>query len=168
MISAFMSPLIVEQISESDWRLYRPFMYDSEHLDRSIVIPDGFVTDFASVPRLPVAYLLFGNTTVKPAVIHDYLYRSRSVPRAAADAVFKEAARLTGQPAWRVQTMYAAVRVFGGGAYDGGGNPVDSGFGNHLALHRTPPPRLPRNLVSAPANRYLSKKERQLPLKELK
>lgn len=168
MISAFQSPLIVQQISDSDWRLFKPFIYDSEHLDRSIIIPAGFVTDFASVPRIPVAYLLFGGTTTKPAVVHDFLYRSCSAPRADADAVFAEAARVAGAPAWRIYSMQAAVRMFGGSFYCTKRNPVNSDVGNSAALSLPPPPALARNLQSPVPTRMLAKKERQLPLKELK
>jgi hypothetical protein len=39
-----------------------------------ITVKAGFVTDLASVPRIPMAYLLFGGKGKYPAAIHDGLY----------------------------------------------------------------------------------------------
>lgn len=134
MKSQFTSPLLVEQMSDSDWRLFQDFTYESEKLDRVILVPAGFVTDFASVPRVPVAYWLTGGTSVKPAVIHDYLYRSCTASKSDADDVFMEAMKVTGQPAWRRALMWSAVHTFGGGAYCTGKNPASSALGNRKAL----------------------------------
>lgn len=83
-----------------------------------VEVPAGFETDFASVPRLPLAYLVAGNTSHKAAVIHDYLYKTQA-PRADADAVFRAAMRAEGVSAWRRGLMWAAVRAFGWAPYNG-------------------------------------------------
>ena len=53
-------------------------------------IPAGTLTDKASVPRVPLLFLLFGDKGEAAAVIHDELYR-RGYPREWADAVFYSA-----------------------------------------------------------------------------
>jgi hypothetical protein len=97
------------------WELTEPLVYDSERAAMTITVPAGFQTDFASVLRLPVIYLLFGDKAHAPATVHDYLYHSGIVPRAVADDVFFEAMRvstkLSGVERWM---MWAAVRAFGG------------------------------------------------------
>jgi hypothetical protein len=95
------------------WRLVAPLIYDSPVLGRQVVAPEGFVTDFASVPRLPLAYLLAGDTAHEAAVIHDYLYKYNTCTRAEADAVLDEASASLGEPWWRRQLMWTAVRVGG-------------------------------------------------------
>jgi len=77
--------------------------------------PAGFITDLASVPRLPFVYLVAGNRAHAAAVIHDYLYGSRVVPvRSDADAVFREAMGTDPDvSAWIAWTMWAAVRAWG-------------------------------------------------------
>lgn len=124
-MSAFLTNLIVKEVTDDDahqdgrstWQLLFDLIYQSDHLGGLVTVPAGFVTDFASVPRIPVAYLLAGGEANEAAVVHDYLYHSHTVPRADADAVFREAMGVTGQPWWRRQLMWAGVRLFGGRPY---------------------------------------------------
>lgn len=119
-MSQFMDQLIVEEVRDDTptlWRLRHPFRYQSDLLGRIITVPEGFVTDFASVPRVPAAYLLAGGEADEAAVIHDYLYQSHETDRPTADAIFEEAMAVSGQPWWRRKLMWAAVRLFGGEPY---------------------------------------------------
>lgn len=93
-----------------------PLFYASEIAKGVIIVPEGFVTDFATVLRLPIIYWLFGNTARKAAVIHDYLYQSGRFPRAMCDAIFREASEVTGVPAFKRWGMWVGVRI-GGGLY---------------------------------------------------
>lgn len=118
-----------EYLSELDTRklkgpvraaiLLSPFGFYSAHLGREIWVPVDFVTNFASVPRLPFAYWLFGGVADEAAVIHDYLY-GRNLPdvsRKQADEVFAEAMKACGTAAWRRGPMWFGVRLFGGSHY---------------------------------------------------
>lgn len=101
----FPSSLKIEQIGwkveRPHWRLITPLFYWSVLLgDNLITVPIGFLTDLASVPRLPFTWFLAGGRVPRPAVIHDYLYQKRGfdtssgfipVTRQQADAVFFEA-----------------------------------------------------------------------------
>jgi hypothetical protein len=111
-VSSFLTPLRAEK-SGSYWVILQPFVYKSDILQTVIVVPEGFSTDFASVPRLPLMFLLAGDEAHEAAVIHDRLYATGEVTRDQADAVFKEAALVTGEPAWRVNLMYAGIRLGG-------------------------------------------------------
>ncbi|AOY93871.1 hypothetical protein BKK79_20115 [Cupriavidus sp. USMAA2-4] len=95
------------------WRLVEPLVYQSDVAGQTFEVPPGFGTDLASVPRLPVVYLLAGGTSNEAAVVHDFLYTKHPVPRAVADAVLREASAVTGVPAWRRWLMFWGVR-FGG------------------------------------------------------
>lgn len=99
------------------WRLLATLVYESDLLKRAVLVPGGFVTDFASVPRLPVAFLLAGNCGHEAAVVHDWLYTSHEVDRRTADAVFREAVLAGGDPGWRAWLMWLGVRVGGAGPY---------------------------------------------------
>jgi len=118
-MSKFLTALDVELVDDDQndgrgaWRLTEPFVYQSD-IAGNITVPAGFVTDFASVPRVPVAFWLTGDTAHDAAVVHDYLYTTGQVDRATADAVLLEAMALSGIPAWRRYAMYWAVRAFGG------------------------------------------------------
>lgn len=83
---------------------------------RTIVVPGGFATDLASVPRLPGAYLLFAGRARRSAILHDWLYEQR-YSRAWADAVFRAAmAAEDVGPASR-WAMWAGVRLGGASIY---------------------------------------------------
>lgn len=80
------------------------------------VVPAGYITDFVSVPRIPFAYWLTGDTAHMAAVFHDYLctdyYPKLLTWREAAD-LFREAMQAEGVPRLRRWAMYWAVRLFG-------------------------------------------------------
>lgn len=107
---SFLTPLRVQKEPTGKWRLLEDFCFsvDSEFM----CVPQDFMTDFASVPRLPFAYLLAGNTSHESAVIHDWLY-SIGHDRARADEIFRVALAVEGVPGWRRHLMWVAVRVGG-------------------------------------------------------
>lgn len=77
------------------WLLLQPFIYRSDIAGHDIVVPKGFYTDFASVPKNVLTWGLFGGRYVRPAVVHDFLTRQRYfVSREKSDKIFLEAMRL--------------------------------------------------------------------------
>ena len=141
-MSHFVTDLDVRRIAEGSsdcrgtWCLLAPFVYSSDLLGKLVVVPTGFVTDFASVPRIPVAFLLAVDCAQEAAVIHDYLYTSHEIDRATADAVFKEAALAGGSPSWRAWLMYFGVRIGGSGPYDRDGQRQDDYVQAHIEAAR--------------------------------
>lgn len=137
-MAKFLTTLRVERVEDTSrdgrgtWQLLNLFAYRSEVADTVFVVPKGFVTDFASVPRIPVAFLLTGDCAHEAAVIHDWLYTSHEVDRATADAVFREAVEL-GNPGWRAWLMWAGVRLGGGGSWDATGPPQPEHVAQELA-----------------------------------
>ena len=116
-MSGFLSQLMLlqkEPRDDSPYLLGEALIYQSDVAKRTIIVPRGFVTDLASVPRLPVVYLLTGNCATGAAVVHDWLYSSHEVSRAVADQVLREASQVCAVPGWRRWMMWGAVRLFGG------------------------------------------------------
>lgn len=118
-MAGFLTSLAVSLLdgSDSTWTLDSALVYSSNLYEHVIIVPEGFTTDFASVPRLPLSYLFFGDTAHAAAVVHDYLYGSRTVSKTLADRIFLEAMGVSGIPAWRRYPMFLAVSLFGGFAY---------------------------------------------------
>ena len=96
----------------SEWVFDNPLVFFSDLLG-TITVPDGYTTDFASVPRLPVAYAIFGNVANAPSGIHDYLYSETDYARSDCDAVFLEAMEAAGISWWKRHMMWLAVRAAG-------------------------------------------------------
>jgi hypothetical protein len=99
------------------WRVETECVYFTDVTDppRKLVVPRGYATDLASVPRVPGIYWRYGNTAVLPAIVHDYLYEHNpyGCTRKEADQVFLEAMHEEEDPSaitarW---VMYQAVRV---------------------------------------------------------
>lgn len=112
-MSHFVNALAISEISRGTWSLLAPLHYVSD-IGGAIVVPEGFITDLASVPRLPFAYLLTGGKANAAAVVHDWLYSTRKFDRATADAIFKEAIRASGHGWFTQQLMWLGVRLGGG------------------------------------------------------
>lgn len=108
-MAKFLSDLIVRQLSGDDlWQLESALKYKSDIVGYTEA-PAGFVTDFASVPRLPIAYLFAGNIAHEAAVVHDFLYQTHPCTKMQADRTFREAMEVTGIHPLRRNLMFAAV-----------------------------------------------------------
>lgn len=102
------------------WELDLPLVYESDILKCTISVPRGFQTDFSSVPRVPVAYWFFGDRAHRESVIHDYLYRTDSLPmvqRHQADSVFYEAMNVRNKGIFVRYPMFWGVRLGGRSSY---------------------------------------------------
>ena len=84
---------------------------------QEVIVPAGFVTDFASIPRPFWSLLRPDGEYAYAAVIHDYLYWTQGRPRAVSDKIFKQAMEDFGVDAVTVATIYEAVRIGGASAW---------------------------------------------------
>lgn len=116
-MSQFTTPLDVRFVDGKHWVVLSPFVYDVGGVGsgETISVPTGFITDFASIPRIvwPVIGQPAGQYG-KAAVIHDFLYQDpggRS--RRRCDQIFLEGMQVLGVSWPKRTTMYFAVRVGG-------------------------------------------------------
>lgn len=118
----FLNPLRAEQLDHKRWRLLEDLRYISAYARTLFVVPSGFVTDFASVPRLPFVYLFAGNTAHRPAVVHDWLYQLHppGITRSDADRIFLEAMSAERLDVPRRYLMWIGVRLFAGSSWHTG------------------------------------------------
>lgn len=110
----FLAPLRLEKEDGENWHVLETFVATVD--GRTVSVPAGYKTDLASVPRLPLAYLIAGNRAPKSAVIHDYLYATQA-GKDYADNVFLAAMKAEGINGFVARSMYFAVRMFGDGPY---------------------------------------------------
>ena len=116
----FLNFLKYENIDGRYFRLTSPLKYKSPILRCTVTVPEGFVFDNESIPRIPILYAWLGRTSDRAGCIHDYLYRDGAYPpvrRSVADDVYREANRAR-QIGWFARNMKKlGVRIGGGGAY---------------------------------------------------
>lgn len=95
------------------WIVIEDFDSGCKYADESkIIVPRGFRTDLASVPRILWSlFPPFGSHT-QAAVVHDYLYRIE-YDKKEADLIFYYLMLNYGTYLWKAKIMYWAVRLFG-------------------------------------------------------
>ena len=109
----FTSPLIVQQLSSREWILVAPLSYQGS-VDH-FTVPEGEVTDFATVPNWLQSLVQSTGTWTLAAVIHDWMCRALAagnciVTSSQADGIFRRIMREEGVGPVRRWAMWAAVR----------------------------------------------------------
>ena len=129
-MSRFVSTLKTDQTDRRTYKLLDDLVLADDD-ERTIIVPSGFTTDFASIKVLHNAFLFvlfalvsgYGNYA---ATVHDWLYEHGSMTRKQADAVLYRALRAEGVARWRAWLFWAGVRI--GGAKQYTATPTRSGF----------------------------------------
>lgn len=115
-MSRFTEALVVSPLADGKtWVLIQPFGYEigEKGSGDAVDVKTGFMTDFASIPRILWVVLPKWGKYGNAAVVHDWLYWSQDRARAAADQVMFEAMSVLAVPAWQRYIIYWAVRAFG-------------------------------------------------------
>lgn len=95
------------------FRLDAPFIVQIN--SNMLTVPKGFLTDLASTPRIlwPL-YAPNDTRTIRPAVLHDYMYHCESgYTRYQSDKIFYYGLRKHDISAFRAHKYYWGVRLFG-------------------------------------------------------
>ena len=115
-----LDPAICVEVAPYDdlnWITLAAYRYVSRSVQtgRKIIVPKGFVTDGASVPRFFWRAIPPYGRHFNAAVVHDYLYRhhEHGMTRDECDIIFLEIMLRDGVPPGRINAMYRAVRAFG-------------------------------------------------------
>jgi hypothetical protein len=130
-MNRFLTPLRVQKVGYDKegrplWRVLEELVYSSDNFG-ICEVPTGFITNFASVPRLPVIFLIAGDRAHEQATLHDYEYTVRRRSREDADAIFLEALQAETVipaeydkpvPGWMARMMYQAVRIGGQSSWE--------------------------------------------------
>lgn len=109
---AFRTPLQLMRTGSHRWTLTANLVYDGEW--DTFVVPTGFVTDFATVPRI-VQWLVptYGKYTLA-AVLHDWLctvgIETKAISSTDADGIFRRVMRELDVPWLQRWLMWAGVR----------------------------------------------------------
>ncbi len=104
--------IVVRGIDANTWALVDDLVYWGSW--ERFVVPAGFRTDFATVPRV-VTWLVprFGSYTLA-AILHDWLItdglRAGAVTSRQADGIFRRVMRESGVPVLRRWLMWTGVR----------------------------------------------------------
>lgn len=107
----FCTRLLLSDYKPNEWVVEKDLVYFYE--GTRIVVPKGFITDLASIPRPLRGILNVNGKSRKPAVLHDYLYCSKLYERSVCDQIFYEALVSEGMNKLLAKTYWAGVRSGG-------------------------------------------------------
>lgn len=138
-MGSFTSPPIVTMHGLKEWELFTPFSYyrnpvkdvngnvkqpeqytEEEKRNRTferIVVPRGFKTDLATIPRVLWSIWPPHDYYAKAAILHDYLYENAIGSKKEADLILYEALGVLGMPKWQRKLFYWGARLLGKGNY---------------------------------------------------
>lgn len=108
-------PLTLKTITLQPMPRSRRYVLIGDTTIRGHVVPNGYQTDGASIPR-PFWFVVgspFAPDVIRAAIVHDYLYSHRKVTRLEADDLLYEVMVADGVPRWRALVIHLAVRAFG-------------------------------------------------------
>ena len=112
------APVVKPFADSSNWVLVEPLEYrllDSEHVIR---VPAGFVTDFASVPRLAWTVMSPFDRHGRAAVVHDWLYWTQACTREQSDKIMLLGMIESGVPNVKRVAIHTALRLAGSVAWN--------------------------------------------------
>lgn len=102
-------------IDDKYWLVNEEYRYQTSK--GLVVVPKGFRTDYASVPKIFRNIINTYGKHGRAAVVHDWLYSSQceiNVTRAEADKIFLEIMVEWNVKKYKRILMYVLVRIFGG------------------------------------------------------
>ncbi len=116
MTATFTGPEVVFDHKMQRAQLLMPI--EAWAIGRHIVVPAGFITDFASVPRIFWRILPPCGDYGLAAIIHDYLYSfgsaaGRKITRAQADLALWQIMTQCEVAWWKKELIYRGVRLGG-------------------------------------------------------
>jgi len=92
-----------------------------DYIYKDIVVPRGFQTDLASIPRILWNIIAPFELSTEAPVVHDYLYQTGGdkgkYTRKQADKIFYELMLKEGVCWWKRTVAYNAVRTFAWGSW---------------------------------------------------
>lgn len=115
-MSSFTTDLKLQPLDDGKtFKLLELFRYRIGGMDSLdiITIPEGFETDFASVPQILWSVIPPWGKYGKAAVLHDYLYKSGIFERGRCDDIFLEAMEVLDVSWIKRKIIYRGVRMGG-------------------------------------------------------
>lgn len=140
------TPTLTPLGDATHWMLRDPLRVRLGDARPEVIIPAGFVTDFATIPPALQTVISPLGPHLLPSILHDYLYWNQSCTRRQADQIFRLALEEAEVNGLIRLALYESVRSpFGRGAWQQNAQEREAGA----------PRIIPRAGVRAPAPREL-------------
>ena len=112
-------PVTKEFADGRDWMIFETIEYSIGNSCVKIIVPKGFVTDYASIPKPLWSFGLPPHGKYgKAAIIHDYLYWKQDCTRKQADNLLLIAMKESGVSTLQQSEIYHGVSAGGESAWE--------------------------------------------------
>ena len=131
-----LTKLLVKDLMNGKFELFSDYVYKTK--EYLIKVPKGFVTDYASIPKLFRTVVLPYGKHSGASVIHDWLYSSMcnlDISREKADKIFLEILKEEKVNFLLRIVMYIAVRKVGRSRFRNGVESLHFYFANNLTYY---------------------------------
>lgn len=126
------APFVRAFADGANWMLQSPLIYQiGQNPAHIVIVPRGFITDFASVPQPLRALRDLMPSTDRygiPSLVHDYLYWRQDCTREQADNIMEIALKDAGVSVIERKLVREGVRQFGQSAWDANKRARESGL----------------------------------------
>lgn len=131
-IESSASPFVRAFADGANWMLQSPLIYQiGQNPADVVIVPRGFITDFASVPQPLRALRDLMPSTDRygiPSLVHDYLYWRQDCTREQADNIMEIALKEAGVSLLERRVVHEGIREFGQSAWDENKRARESGL----------------------------------------
>ena len=118
-MGSFSGDIDLRALSDGDhWKTLDPIAYKDD-AGEALLVPAGFITDLASVPRVFWNILPPFGKYDGAAILHDWLYSTQQFTRSKSDGLLLEALESEGVSWLTRWVIYLGVRAGGWAAWDG-------------------------------------------------
>jgi len=109
--------VLLDNEDGKSWTVFRDLVWRTS--EGYVLVPKGFKTDLASIPRALRSFYPKTGKQNAAAVLHDYHYRTPELftSKSTADKLFKEAMLSCGVKPFKANTFYLGVKWFGGSSW---------------------------------------------------
>lgn len=115
-MSTFLTELEVKPADNGrTWILLSEFQYHIGEFPSNdiVIVPKGYETDFASIPRLMWSIFPPWGKYGKAAVVHDWMCEMKDRKSSEVHDIFLEAMGVLGVPWWKRRAMWLGVKCCG-------------------------------------------------------
>lgn len=103
------------------------YIYNSGQSYLTFLVPKGFITNFANIPKFMRWYIDTDDPLIRDAaVIHDYNYSTMKYGRKLCDKILRTAVLELGASKFKAYIIYLGVRIGGSSCYKDTSNPLNN------------------------------------------
>lgn len=113
-----MTPVAIAQLGDAKyWLTINPITYRETKSGMEVIVPKGFITDLASIPRELWFALSPIDKYMNAAILHDYLYWDQRCDREDIDVIFYSAMRSYAVTSNQRHAVFDGVHYFGDSSF---------------------------------------------------